>query len=807
MRAPAKIKMPKHGGGGGRVRRHFLIAHKIAAIGAIGVLGVLTISGIYLTGASVQNKYRQAAAQASALSTRANNLYINMIDGRRAEKDFLLHSEMKYASWVSDVRLSINEDLAALAQDAAGDETLMQSIGEVKRNYEKYTAHFKALVDAKRRLGLDEKSGLQGELRASVHAIENKLKTLDDPQLMVTMLMMRRHEKDFMLRGDVEYGEDMKKRAAEFAAQLETAKLSPADKADITQKLATYQKDFFAWMDTAVTVAAEQRATSGAYGTIEPVIAELRKMITQRFADANVADEEARANTGLIMHTAIGLVAVVVLGLAIWIGRLVSRPIRSISEAMAELARGNMRHNVPGAERGDEIGTMAKAVLVFRDAAVEKTRLEAEGAERDRRVLAEKAELERHALEEKTEAERQAAAEREMATAKLMDAFDAAVGGIVQAAIAGDFSQRVPLDDKQGVIRNLAASMNTMCETVGRVFADVVRMLGALADGDLTSRITGDYGGAFATLKDNANATASRLAETIAEIKRAACEVANAADEISAATGDLSQRTEEQAASLEETSASMEQISSTVRHNADNARHASQSASDTCDVGSRGGAVVGRAVEAMSRIEESSHKIADIIGVIDEIARQTNLLALNAAVEAARAGEAGRGFAVVAAEVRNLAQRSSQAAKDIKDLITNSNAQVKDGVELVNRAGNALNEIVQSIKMVADIVADIATASSQQASGIDQVNKALSQMDEVTQQNSALVEQNAATARMLQQQSLQMDQRVSFFRIDAADGTAARAAAAGGRSAKRPPIAANGSGSRRASAAAQSRAS
>jgi methyl-accepting chemotaxis protein len=175
--------------------------------------------------------------------------------------------------------------------------------------------------------------------------------------------------------------------------------------------------------------------------------------------------------------------------------------------------------------------------------------------------------------------------------------------------------------------------------------------------------------------------------------------------------------------------------------------------------------VVAKAVEAMAKIEDSSRKISDIIGVIDEIARQTNLLALNAAVEAARAGEAGRGFAVVASEVRSLAQRSSQAAKDITGLITNSNGQVKDGVELVNRAGASLSEIVESIKSVADIVADIANASMEQATGIDEINRALTQMDEVTQQNSALVEENAATAKTLEHQAKSMDEQIAFFKI------------------------------------------
>jgi methyl-accepting chemotaxis protein len=263
---------------------------------------------------------------------------------------------------------------------------------------------------------------------------------------------------------------------------------------------------------------------------------------------------------------------------------------------------------------------------------------------------------------------------------------------------------------------------------------------------------------------------AEKVRATIGEVKASAREVTNASAEISTSTTDLSQRTEEQAASLEETSASMEEISATVKKNAENAQQANQSAAATRAVADRGGEVVAKAVGAMAKIEDSSRKISDIIGVIDEIARQTNLLALNAAVEAARAGEAGRGFAVVASEVRNLAQRSSQAAKDIKDLITNSNSQVKDGVELVNQAGAALNEITESIKVVAAIVNDIANASMEQSAGIEQVNKALTQMDEVTQQNSALVEENAATAKTLEHQAKSMDEQVAFFQIEAAAG-------------------------------------
>ena len=272
--------------------------------------------------------------------------------------------------------------------------------------------------------------------------------------------------------------------------------------------------------------------------------------------------------------------------------------------------------------------------------------------------------------------------------------------------------------------------------------------------------------GEIASLCEGVNALIENMAEIITQIKDSSETIGTAANEISSGNNDLSQRTEEQASSLEETASSMEELASTVKQNAENARQANQLASDASSVALKGGTVVSQVVTTMSEISTSSRKIEDIISVIDGIAFQTNILALNAAVEAARAGEQGRGFAVVAAEVRNLAQRSAAAAKEIKQLISDSVEKVTTGTSLVEEAGNTMHEIVTSVKRVTDIMGEIASASSEQSAGIDQVNNAITQMDEVTQQNAALVEQSAAAAESLAEQAESLMTAVSVFKLN-----------------------------------------
>ena len=442
------------------------------------------------------------------------------------------------------------------------------------------------------------------------------------------------------------------------------------------------------------------------------------------------------------LFSAMALFALAMLGTGQWMSQRLAAPMAELRRAAHQLANGAPDATIPGTQRQDELGDIARSLETLRQNVITPNLHQAmqgepqydlknTGQERDQRYGQEFV----HLLEKVSK---------------------------------GNFDDRLRLDGQSGLFADLGRQINELIDNLARVTEDICATTNAIAQGDLTKRITATYEGRFAELKDNANQTAERLAEIVGQIQIATGEVANAASEISSGTEDLSHRTEQAASNLEETAASAEEMSATVKQNARNAQNASELAGGADQSAKTGGDVVGQAVTAMAGIEQSAHKITDIIGVIDEIAFQTNLLALNASVEAARAGEAGKGFAVVAQEVRQLAQRSAQAAADIKIVIQNSNGQVKDGVELVNRAGETLTEIVGSIGKVAGIVNQISSASQEQAIGVQEINSSINSMDEMTQQNSALVEQSSAAARTLNDQAARLAELTDFFNIGSA---------------------------------------
>lgn len=346
------------------------------------------------------------------------------------------------------------------------------------------------------------------------------------------------------------------------------------------------------------------------------------------------------------------------------------------------------------------------------------------------------------------------------------------IGAIVEAVKSGELSQRIELADKEGFFEKMSVGINELTDVIENVFSDVSSSMQAMSQGDLSNKIERDYQGVYLDCKNSINGSIDKINEIVGQITESADFINTSSQEIASGNNNLSQRAEQQASSLEETASSMEELTSTVKNNADNAQQANQVASTAKQLAEQGGTVVKSAVQAMQEINQSSNKIAEIIGVIDEIAFQTNLLALNASVEAARAGEHGRGFSVVATEVRNLAQRSATAARESKDLIQNSVQKVRTGTEFVNETGQSLNEIVTGVKKVGDIVAEIAAASVEQSQGIEQVNQAVSQMDEITQQNAALAEQASAASVSMSSQAKTMNQLLAFFQTTEIAGSA-----------------------------------
>lgn len=351
-------------------------------------------------------------------------------------------------------------------------------------------------------------------------------------------------------------------------------------------------------------------------------------------------------------------------------------------------------------------------------------------------------------------------------TKSSLQSINAEISRLADAAASGNFGLRGDATRFDHEFRAMVDKLNQLMATTDNNLGKLSALLRLIARGDLTARMDGQFDGVFATMRDDANATVVQLTMIVGRIQEATGAINTAASEIAAGNDDLSMRTEQQAASLEETAASMEELTVTVRQNAEHARQANQLAIGAAGVASTGGAVMDNVVETMAGIEASSRKIAEITSVIDGIAFQTNILALNAAVEAARAGEQGRGFAVVASEVRTLAQRSAGAAKEIKGLIDASVQQVSIGSQLVDQAGQTMQEVVSSVRRVTDIMSEISAASQEQASGIEQVNLTVTHMDEATQQNAALVEEASAAARSMEEQAAELQAAVALFKVD-----------------------------------------
>jgi methyl-accepting chemotaxis protein len=484
--------------------------------------------------------------------------------------------------------------------------------------------------------------------------------------------------------------------------------------------------------DAAAIAAALQTALAGQKGVTDTV--KVYSTYSGESLAAARADALSSSTTAMVIAAASALFFILI---GATISTIVARrgivtPIRSITQAMKRVAEGDLENAAVDTVRKDEIGEMARAVEVFRNNALAMQELKAQEA----------------ALHGRS------------------SDLQSSIAAVVASAVAGDFSGRIAKDYQNEDLNRFANSVNELVGSVDKAVTEVRRVVAALADADLTQTMNGQFQGAFAELQANVNATMVTLRGTMNNVRGAATTINDNSAELSSAANDLSKRTEQQAAALEETAAALDEITATVRAASSRANEARDMVHETRQSAAKSGEIVRSAVSAMGRIEDSYNKISQIISVIDEIAFQTNLLALNAGVEAARAGEAGRGFAVVAQEVRELAQRSANAAKEIKTLITASASEVEGRVSLVRSTGDALLEIENLVNRVNGHVESIATAAREQATALAEINSSVNHMDQMTQKNAAMVEETTAASATLADESRQLQDVLHNFKLD-----------------------------------------
>lgn len=683
------------------------IAHRVMLLAMLALIGIVAISAIFIGQRQVEARYRETADR---LATQQRDVAAARDDIRSTllwEKEFLLTRQLGAVDEFDKAFQKANSVIDRLKGDAGAEQAAKLAVLSVA--LQSYAGTFSVLVSKDKELGLDPSQGLEGAMRDAVHSIETQLEGVADAELKASMLTMRRHEKDFILRRNPDY---LVKHAAEVETFTELMKKSfrpGAQRMRLAQALSVYQSAFRLYAQATLEEALARDAVGAAYAAVQPVLAD----ITDSYAVEQAATLEENDRIGQRNITiVVGLIAAAIglILLSVWlIGRSISAPILTITAAMRRLAEGDTAETAPGAARRDEVGAMAKALEVFRQQAIAAAALEAEAAVARRDAEANRAQM-------------QAQAE--------------------------------------------ALARERLLQATGDLGAGLKR----LAAGDLSFQLVDPFASDFESLRDDLNTTLKQLADVMGEIMQSSHSIDNGTQEISSGANQLAQRTERQAASLEQTAAALDEITANVLNATKRVEDAQQVAREADDSASKGAVLVDEAVSVMERIEGSSKRIASIIATIDQIAFQTNLLALNAGVEAARAGEAGRGFAVVAHEVRELAQRSANAAKEIKALIEGSTREVDEGVRVVRNTGEALHGIGRHVVAINRHMEAIALSSREQSIGLAEINTAMNGMDQDTQQNAAMVEESNAASAVLAGEANRLRELVSVFTVNADHG-------------------------------------
>ncbi len=494
------------------------------------------------------------------------------------------------------------------------------------------------------------------------------------------------------------------------------------------------------------------------------------------FAASNAISESRTSLVMLIGLVGVGAISSVLIGW-LYVSRVVVARIDDLGKVMKLVSDGDLEKSAKGLDAKDELGDMARALEVFRANAERVNRLNAEKLETERRAheADERARKEKEASEKRAREEKEATDERtrrekeeadarmEAERRRMMGELRDSIGEVVLAAKRGDFSKRVNAKFADAELNELASDLNDLVRTVRDGLAETIDVLTALKNSDLTKRVAGDYQGAFGQLKDGVNFSADGLAEVVSQLQSSSRDVRDGLSNILRSMRDLSDQTSNQAATLEETTASLQQFQQTVDENAARAAEMLENTQNTERYAVDGGNVMTEATEAMGRISDTSRKITEITTLIDSIAFQTNLLALNASVEAARAGESGKGFSVVAAEVRTLAQSTANASREIGALIRTADTEIGSGVELVSKASERLEKIVQSVSTNVGLMGGVSESTRTQGDTLREINHAMRQLDDITQRNSALVDQNSTSVDRANDQFTSLDRLVAGF--------------------------------------------
>ena len=629
------------------------LTHKITAIGVIGVVGVILIGGIHLYGEAATAVYRDAAENARAIFELNSKVEIELLEGRRAEKDFLLRNDPTKADNQIEIGKSVAADIGALHGKivAIGKADLARDIETMSASLKQYQAHFAAVVEQKKQLGLNETAGLEGRLRTSVHEIEARVDQLHESALLITMLMMRRHEKDFMLRRDAKYGEEMKKRASEFTAGVETAGIPEAAKIELRQKLADYQRDFFAWMDTALTLARELKATSESFSAVEPVIAAVSSSVNNIRSEADRLNVAARDKIQWQIEIAILLIASAVLGAGFFIGRSVSRPLSAMTAAMIELAKGNFAIVLPGLGRADEIGEIAQAVETFKVNAEQKARDEAEAKIQQDQITAQR---------------------RKADMIKMADDFEGAVGEIVDTVS----SASTELEASAGTLTSTAVRSQELATMVAAASEEASTNVQSVASAteELTSSVNeiSRQVQESARMANDAVDQARKTNDRVGELSKAAARIGDVVELINTIAGQtnlLALNATIEAARAGEAGRGFAVVASEVKALAE------QTAKATGEIGQQISGI-------QSATQESVNAIQEISGTIERLSEISSTIA--AAVE-----EQGAATQEISRNVQHAAQGTMQVSSHITD--------VKQGASETGSASSQVLAAAQSL--------------------------------------------------------------------------------------------------------------